>query len=55
MPAARALDPQEPVLESATTQICLELIAHELGQHRIALTEMVEERIDVLLDDAVKR
>ena len=55
MVALAALDPQESMFESSAAQVRLEFIAHEPGQRGIALTEMGEECVCVLLDHLVEQ
>ena len=53
MTALAALDPQKSMFEPPAAQVRIELSANESGQYRIALAEMLEERIGVLLDNPV--
>ena len=55
MAALAALDPQESMFEPAAAQVRLELITHEPGQRGIALTQMREECVGVLLDRLVEQ
>jgi hypothetical protein len=43
------------MFEPSAVQVRLELITHEPGQRGVALTEMGEESVGVLLDDLVEQ
>ncbi len=55
MAAADAFDSQKTMFEPTAAQVLLELVAHERGQRGVALTEIPEKGLGVLLDDLVEQ
>ncbi len=55
MAAAVALHPDKSVLQAAAAQVLLELVNDETRQVRVALAQMLKNRIEVCLDQWIQR